>query len=192
MLFWQEILALQGQQKTLQAGSKAYSRSWIATHFLNKAIVAAAAGYGTLSSQWRVLNLKGGLGVVVQASYQPRVMLEFYPSIGEMLLELLEVVPAFLTEAVGNLRCISHVGLVTVLLAVQDTQRAAVKAAAAVLAEIIQLVPEEILQHGPVLAAALRTAYGVDGQLQILQPKALQQAHGQEDYLSIYGWIGLT
>ena len=90
------------------------------------------------------------------------------------MLYLVEVVLTFFAEAVRNLRCISHIRLVGIGLAVEDTQRAALKAVFAVIAQIFELIAEEILQNLTVHRTAFRTADGIQGQLEVFESQAAQ------------------
>ena len=96
-------------------------------------------------------------------------MLEANTSLGKMLLQCLKMTAALLTEAISNLWSISHIRLIAILFAIKDTERTSIEPALAILAEVPQLIAEEILQHCPVLAATFWTAYRVYAKLQILK-----------------------
>ena len=102
--FRQQRLLFQRQQNPLQSHSKTDSRCGIAADFLDEPIVAAAASDCALCSQGRVLHLEGGLRVVVQAADQPWIQLEGHAGTGQQLLDLREMLPAFIAEAVRDLR----------------------------------------------------------------------------------------
>ena len=92
---------------------------------------------------------------------------------------------ALVAEAVRDLRRIGHVRLVGIYLAVEDAQRTALEAVLAVLAEVIELVAEVVLQDLAVDRTALRAADRVEAELQVLEPERLQKVDGQHDDLSI-------
>ena len=92
---------------------------------------------------------------------------------------------ALVAEAVRDLRRILHVRLVGIDLAVEDAQRAALKAVLAVFAEVVELVAEVVLQDLAVDRPTLRAADGVEAELQVLESERLQEVDGQHDDLSI-------
>ena len=96
------------------------------------------------------------------------------------------MIAAIVAEIVRDLRCIRHIGLFRIDLAVENAQRAALEAVAAILAEIIEMRTEIVLQRLAILRTALGAAHGVQRELESLEAQGLQEVDGDEDNLRVH------
>ena len=88
---------------------------------------------------------------------------------------------ALIAQAFLQARCALAQLMTVRIFAVQKTQRIAVEAALAILAQLVEVRLEESLQLFSVLRTTFGAAYGIDFQLQILQAQTLQYLHSQQN-----------
>ena len=174
-------------QHALDAHAEAHAGGIRAAQLLHQAVVAAAAADGEISLGGLGDDLEHGLGVVVQAAHDAGIDLVGDAQRLQILLQLLEVLRAVRAEVVQHGGRVGQ--LLGVLLAVQDAQGIALVPLLTGLAQRGQLGFKVGLQLLMVGLAALRTADGVDAQLEILDAVGLKHADGHLDDLRVQACV---
>ena len=112
---------LHHQLEPLQTDGEAYGRLLLTAHEFYQAVIPSAAAHSALGADGPGLELEYGLGVVVQTPDDGGIYLKGNAHGSQTLLELLEVLPALVTEVIQDDGGMFSQLVAVLLLAVQDT-----------------------------------------------------------------------
>ena len=138
------------------------------------------------------LDLKDSTGVVVQAAHQGGI-LDILDTGGiQIALDLLVVLAALIAQVVTHQRSLGHDLAAVVVLAVKGTQRVELGALAALIAHLVCVIEDKLLDLLAVSRTALSVAHRVNEQTKLgkIEAQALVKLHEHDDALGVCRRIG--
>ena len=161
----QQVLAFDRQQHALHTHRKADTRCCRAADLFDQSVITAAAANSALRSQRSVLDLKGGLSIVIKSAHQ--IMVDYIIDAGssQKLLQTFKMRFTFFAQTLFQTGRACRQLLIVRIFAVQQTQRITVKTRLTILTHFAKMRAEILLQLFSVQRPAFRAANGIDFQL---------------------------